>query len=179
MSEARPHTHELGTAPAVASSGRRRFVTILLSLVAVAATGLAVERGVAWRNAELREQTRVDVVEAAETEVLGLITISARTSDEDLEELIAGATASFQDDLRTQADRLRAEVVKNEVEATGEVVSSGVVSLDEQSASVIVAARGTVDNRSSASPEPRSYRLEVDLEQVDGEWLVSALRFVA
>ena len=69
--------------------------------------------------------------------------------------------------------------LSNEVVATGEVVSSGVVEVEDDSAVVVVAARGTVDNRNSAAPEPRSYRLEVRLEQVDDTWLVSSLRFVA
>lgn len=160
--------------------GRRTAVVrTLLSAVLVAALALAVERGLAWRDAERREQARADVVEAAGDEVVGLITISARTTDEDLEELIEGATATFRDDLREQADRLRQEVVENEVEATGEVVSAGVVSLEDEEATVIVAARGTVDNRSARQPEPRSYRLEVELQRVEDSWLVSALRFVA
>lgn len=158
---------------------RTAIVRTLLSAVLVAALALAVERGLAWRDAERREQARADVVEAAGDEVVGLITISARTTDEDLEELIEGATATFQDDLREQADRLRQEVVENEVEATGEVVSAGVVSLEDEEATVIVAARGTVDNRSARQPEPRSYRLEVELQRVEDSWLVSALRFVA
>ena len=72
--------------------GRRTaIVRTLLSAVLVAALALAVERGLAWRDAERREQARADVVEAAGDEVVGLITISARTTDEDLEELIEGA----------------------------------------------------------------------------------------
>ncbi|NHA01248.1 hypothetical protein G5V59_19080 [Nocardioides sp. W3-2-3] len=144
------------------------------------ALGAAVERGLAWREAERREQARADVVEAAENEVVGLITISAKTTDEDLKKLIQGATATFRDDLRDQADRLRQEVVENEVEATGEVVSTGVVSLEDETATVIVAARGTVDNRSARRPEPRSLPPRGKVSQeVEGSWLVSALRFVA
>lgn len=160
-------------------AGRAVLVWALLGVLLVAALGAAVDRGLAWREAEGREQARADVVKAAENEVVGLITISARTTDEDLKELIEGATATFRDDLRDQADRLRQQVVENEVEATGEVVSTGVVSLADESATVIVAARGTVDNRSARQPEPRSYRLEVELQEVEGSWLVSALRFVA
>lgn len=160
-------------------AGRAVLVWVLLGVLLAAALGAAVERGLAWREAERREQARADVVEAAENEVVGLITISAKTTDEDLKKLIQGATATFRDDLRDQADRLRQEVVENEVEATGEVVSTGVVSLEDETATVIVAARGTVDNRSARRPEPRSYRLEVKLQEVEGSWLVSALRFVA
>ena len=151
----------------------------VLGVLVAAVTAVAVLQILEWGDAQAREQAREDVVAAAEEEVLGLITISARTTDEDLEALIAGATASFREDLRAQADRLRQEVVDNEVEATGEVVSAGIASLDEERATVLVAALGTVDNRNASGPEPRSYRLEVQLDRVDGDWLVSALRFVA
>ena len=156
-----------------------RWITAGLCVILVAVTTVAVERGLAWRESQAQQQERIEAVEAAEAEVLGLITISAATTNEDLETLIARATASFRDDLRAQEDRRREEVVANEVVATGEVVSSGVVEVEDDSAVVVVAARGTVDNRNSAAPEPRSYRLEVRLEQVDDTWLVSSLRFVA
>ena len=42
-----------------------------------------------------------------------------------------------------------------------------------------VAARGTVRNKTSKKAQPRSYRLQVDLERVSGRWLVSGLEFVA
>ncbi|MGA8846604.1 MAG: hypothetical protein WB471_08335 [Nocardioides sp.] len=152
---------------------------VVVTLLVVLAAGAAWERGVAWRDAHEREQERSEVVEAAKKQVLGLITISAETTAEDLDELIAGATASFRDDLRAQAGRIRDEVIKNEVVATGEVVSTGVVSVEDDAATVIVAAKGSVDNLNTGEPEPRNYRLEVEFKQVDGMWLVSTLRFVA
>lgn len=158
---------------------RAVLVWVTLSVILIAALGFAAERGLAWREAERREQAAVDARKAAEDEVVGLITISAQSTDEDLEALIEGATATFRDDLRDQADRLRQEVVENKVEATGEVVSTGLVNLEDDAATVIVAARGTVKNRNARQPEPRNYRLEVELLEVDGTWLVSALRFVA
>lgn len=156
-----------------------RVTTAVLALVLIGAIVVATERALEWREAVARQQARAAVLEAAEAEVLGLITISARTTDEDLESLIAGATASFKEDLRAQADRLREEVVDNEVEATGEIVSAGIASFDGERATVLVAARGTVDNRNASVPEPRNYRLEVGLEKVDDGWLVATLRFVA
>ena len=178
------------TAPTELSAGETRVgdgrtsrsalvVRAVLAVLVAAAIVVAVLQALEWRDAMAREQARKDVIAAAEEEVLGLITISARTTDEDVEALIAGATASFREDLRAQADRLRKEVVDNEVVATGDVVSVGVSSLEDESATVLVAARGTVDNRNAGGPEPRSYRLEVVLDRVGDDWLVSALRFVA
>jgi hypothetical protein len=36
-----------------------------------------------------------------------------------------------------------------------------------------------VDNKQTADPEPRNYRLAVTLMEEEGRWLVSGLEFVA
>ena len=56
---------------------------------------------------------------------------------------------------------------------------AGVVSLDEDSARVIAATTGTVANTGTDNkPVARNFRLQLDLELVDGEWLTSNLEFV-
>jgi Mce-associated membrane protein len=59
------------------------------------------------------------------------------------------------------------------------VVSTGVVKFEGGSATVIVAAVGTVKNKDATDAEPRNYRLRVDLRESHGRWLVSGLEFVA
>lgn len=158
----------------------RRALWTTLAIVLVLTTGVvAGERGLAWRDARQREDAREAAVRAAKAEVVGLISISAATTQKDIEALIDGATDSFRDDLRAQADRLREEVRTNRVEATGEVVSAAVVDLKGDEATLLLAARGTVSNRQAREPEPRSYRLQVSVKEVEGRWLVSALTFVA
>lgn len=63
---------------------------------------------------------------------------------------------------------------------TSEVLWAGVVTADEDSATVIVASSGTVANTTTDSkPVPRNYRLQLDLTLQDGEWLTNDLQFVA
>lgn len=150
--------------------------------VAVLATLLLVvagERALAWQDERHRAADEKASVAAASAEVEGLIDISGSTSEEDLDKLLDGATSAFRDELEAQAARLRKALTKNEVTATGEVISAGVVKLDDDRATVIVAAAGTVENKGTAAAEPRNYRLRVDLQQVDDRWLVSGLEFVA
>lgn len=62
---------------------------------------------------------------------------------------------------------------------TGEVVWAGLVSGDTDGADVIVATNGTIANKKTRfKPHPRTYRLQLHLELVDGQWLTSDLQYV-
>ena len=168
------------------SAMRQRFAMlhgrvswVVFALVVVALLVVAGERGLAWQEEREHLSDEKAAAAAASAEVLGLIEVSGATSEQDLKELLDGATAEFRTELEAQADRLRKALSKNKVTATGDVVSTGVVKLEDGRATVIVAAAGTVENKQTAQAEPRNYRLRVDLQQDDDRWLVSGLEFVA
>ncbi|MCX6399733.1 MAG: hypothetical protein NTX33_07380 [Propionibacteriales bacterium] len=148
-------------------------------LVVTALLAFSGERALAWQGERARVSDEKAVSAAATAEVEGLIDISGSTSKTDMAELLDGATAGFRSELEAQADRLQKALADNAVKATGEAVSTGVVKLADERATVIVAAVGTVANKSTKDAEPRNYRLQVDLQKVDGAWLVSGLEFVA
>lgn len=149
------------------------------TLLVLALLALAGWRGLAWQDARDRIADEKAAAAAASAEVEGLIDISGATSEADMAKLLDGATADFRSELEAQADRLQKTLAANKVEATGEAVSTGVVTLDGDNATVIVAATGSVRNKSTKVAEPRNYRLKVDLVRSDGDWLVSGLEFVA
>jgi Mce-associated membrane protein len=61
----------------------------------------------------------------------------------------------------------------------GEVLWAGVSDLDDDSATVLVATTGTVQNRSTGNEKvARYFRLKLDLQKVDDAWLTSNLEFV-
>ena len=150
-----------------------------VAMVVLAVLAVGGERALAWQDEKDRIADEQDSGVAASAEAEGLIDISGSTSEEDVAKLLDGATAGFRSELEGQADRLRRTLAKNKVAATGEVVSTGLVKLEDGRAIVIVAAVGTVKNKQTAKAEPRNYRLRVDLQDVDGRWLVSGLEFVA
>lgn len=153
--------------------------TAAVGLVVVVLLLVAGERALAWRDAGDRTDDELAASAAASAEVEGLIDISGSTSEADMKQLLAGATADFRSELESQADRLKKALASNKVKAEGEAVSTGVVKLDGDKATVIVAAVGTVKNSNTLEAEPRNYRLKVDLLNSDGRWLVSGLEFVA
>jgi hypothetical protein len=148
-------------------------------VVTLALLALAAQQLLSWRDERQRTADAGDATAAAAAEVVGLIGISSATSGKDIDALLDGATADFRSDLADQAERLRVELARNQVSATGKVVSTGVLKLEDGKATVIVAATGTVSNKLAVKPEPRSYRLRVDLVETRGHWLVSGLEFVA
>lgn len=154
----------------------RAFGAVLVVLVLLA---LGVQRAYTWKGIYDDNEARTSAIDAASAEVVGLISISGSTSESDLNALLEGATAEFRDELQSQADRLLSELRKNDVDASGSVVSAAVSAFDGNSATVILAASGTVDNKQTATPEPRNYRLQVTLVKRGERWLVSGLEFVA
>jgi hypothetical protein len=159
--------------------GRLSWRALAVGLVVAALLVVAGERALAWRDHRDRVGDEKAAVAAARAEVEGLIDISGSTSEDDMARLLDGATADFRKELEAQAARLQKALADNAVQADGEAVSSGVVELDGDRATVIVAAVGTVTNKQTESPEPRNYRLRVEMVKTDDAWLVSGLEFVA
>lgn len=150
-----------------------------IGLVAVVLLVFAGQRALAWQGDRAQLSDGRAAAAAATAEVEGLIDISGSASDADVKRLLDGATAAFRTELEAQAGRLKKALADNLVKATGEAVSTGVVKLADDRATVIVAAAGTVRNKQTKAAEPRNYRLRVELQKVKGDWLVSGLEFVA
>lgn len=148
------------------------------AVVTLAAAGWAAREGLEVRRLHADDAGRAAAVHAAEQEVVGLVSVGSRTTQADLDRLADGATSDFRSELQQQSKALRAALAGEKVTSTGSIVSSGVTSYSAERARVIVAAKGTVENKSSDAA-PRSYRLRVDLSRVGGAWLVSDLEFVS
>jgi len=170
---------DLATERVAALRARISWPVAVVVLVTLALLAFAGQRALAWQEQRQRVADEKAAVAAATAEVEGLIDISATTSEEDMDALLAGATAEFRSELESQADGLQEALKKNRVTATGDVVSAGMVKLEDGRATVIVAAAGTVENSGTNAAEPRNYRLRVDLQKDGDRWLVSGLEFVA
>lgn len=163
----------------VSAPTRRRYALGAAALLAVVLLVVAGQRALAWQDERARVDDIAAAAAAATSEVEGLIDISGSTSEADLDKLLAGATAEFRKELEAQAERLEKALADNEVQASGQALSTGVVKLTGDRATVIVAAAGSVQNKQTKAAEPRNYRLSVDLQKQDGDWLVAGLEFVS
>lgn len=165
------------------------LAVVLLALVATSAvlattreSGLAeLERAaVPWQEPgnELTEQSRA-VAEAARAETLAFLAVDYRDMEPLMDDVLDGATGEFKEQYEARREDLVQQAEQAESISTGEVVALGIGDMDPDSAKVYVAANSQVRNASTdGTAQPRYYRLQLDLEKVEGRWLVSQVQFV-
>ena len=120
-----------------------------------------------------------EVAEAARVEALAFLTVDHTDMDPLIDAVLAGATGDFAEQYESQRDTLTSEAIRTEATSTGEVVALGVGDLDEDSATVLIAANSTVTNTSTGSKgQVRYYRLRLDLVRKGERWLTSDVQFV-
>jgi Mce-associated membrane protein len=155
----------------------RLLAGLLVLLVLLVAGGVVL--GTRWAQASETEDRYDAVLDAARAEALAFTTLDHRTVEEDTQRVLDGATGAFERQFRSSLDQLTALATENESVSTGKVLSAGVVSADEDSARVIVVADSTVSNVNTPSPQPRHYRIQLDLVRQGDTWLTSDLQFVS
>ncbi|WP_439936192.1 hypothetical protein ACS3YM_09485 [Nocardia sp. N13] len=160
------------------SRGRWMVVGLAVALVALlVAIGLVV----ASRDAVDDDLTSAqrEVAEAARVEALAFLTVDHTDMDPLIDAVLAGATGDFAEQYESQRDTLTSEAIRTEATSTGEVVALGVGDLDDDSATVLIAANSTVTNTSTGSSgQVRYYRLRLDLVREGERWLTSDVQFV-
>jgi Mce-associated membrane protein len=120
-----------------------------------------------------------EVAAAARTEALAFLTVDHTDMDPLIDAVLAGATGDFAEQYESQRDTLTSEAIRTEATSTGEVVALGVGDLDDDSATVLIAANSTVTNTSTGSEgQVRYYRLRLDLVREGERWLTSNVQFV-
>ena len=120
-----------------------------------------------------------EVAEAARVEALAFLTVDHTDMDPLIDAVLAGATGDFAEQYESQRDTLTSEAIRTEATSTGEVVALGVGDLDDDSATVLVAANSTVTNTSTGDKgQVRYYRLRLDLVREGERWLTSNMEFV-
>lgn len=120
-----------------------------------------------------------EVARAARAEAVAFLTVDHEDMDPLIDAVLAGATGDFAEQYAAQRATLMREAIRTEATSTGAVVALGVGDLDDDSATVLVAANSTVTNTSTGPDgQVRYYRLRLDLVREDGRWLTRAVRFV-
>lgn len=146
-------------------------------VLALVAGGLAL--GAKWTEARETEERYAAVLDAARAEALAFTTLDHRSVEEDTARVLEGATGSFKRQFEASLDQLTELATQNESVSKGKVLSAGVVSADADSARVVVVADSTVSNVNTPSPQPRHYRIQMDLVRQGDQWLASDLEFVS
>lgn len=120
-----------------------------------------------------------DQIEAATKMVNAFLNIQYDNVEANIEAVKALATGAFLKQYTRASDDLAKLTKRAKATQTGEVVWAGLVAGDDDSATVVVATNGTVSNKvTDFKEQARTYRLQLDLELVDGEWLTNDFQYV-
>ena len=150
-------------------------------LVAVAVTFAALA-GVQLRDhhdAELLRTNDASILSAASTGVTALISMSDSSADEDIQNVLAQSTGTFQKDMEARSEKVVEVFKQAKVEQQGQVVAEGIQSRDGDSAVVLVFATSTVSNLAGAENESHRWSLRVTMTDDDGVFKMSNVEFVA
>ena len=143
-------------------------------------TSLPVKGLVALEEGSAAEQQRyADIIAAASKEVTAFLNISYTDAQPKIDAVMAGATGTFRDQYGAATEALIKLLEQNKSVRTGEVIWTGVVAQDPDSATVILATEGTVQNTQTGNePKGENYRIQLELISEKGTWLTSDLQFV-
>ena len=160
---------------------------LLLLLVVTGVTTVVVPDGrdrlvgalTPWRaDSDLTTRHRAAAA-AAEELALAFLSVDHRDMDTLVDRVLARSTGEFASEYAGERDRLVREARRARAVSVAEVVAVGVDELDQDSATVLVAADTVVRNRSTGErAEARYYRLRLDLVLEDGRWLTQDVEFV-
>lgn len=173
------HVDPRKSADEKAPGSRGRILALAAAIVLVLA--LVVGAGFAAFTAysvNKDEDLRAQYTETARQAVLNLTTIRADTAKEDIDRILSVASGDFKTEFDGRVDPFMEVVKQANVVSTGEVVESGIVTADADSAQVLVAAKQTVSNNGSPEPQSRQYRFRITVSNADTGMTVSKVEFV-
>ncbi len=134
----------------------------------------------AMDQAPRAEQVRTaDQLEAATKMANAFLNLDFENIEANIEAVKSLATGPFLRQYTRASEDLAKLTRRAQAKQTGEVEWAGLVAGDEDSATVIVATSGTVANKlTEFEPVARTYRLQLEVVLVDGQWLTSDLQYV-
>ncbi|MFD3747889.1 hypothetical protein [Nocardia sp. NPDC058633] len=155
----------------------------ILALAAASVLVLALVVGAGFAaftaySANKDEDLRAQYTETARQAVLNLTTIRAESAKEDIDRILSVASGDFKTEFDGRVDPFMEVVKQANVVSTGEVVESGIVTADGESAQILVAAKQMVSNNGSPDPQSRQYRFRVTVSNGDTGMTVSKVEFV-
>jgi Mce-associated membrane protein len=151
----------------------------VLTVVAGALAVLTVWFGLAVWQAEGEEDERAKASQSARQTAVNLASLDHRSIQQGIDRVLSGLTGEARDQWATMSKDVRQSAEKAQSTSSVQDVRAGVVSMDEDSAEVIVAVTAVTTSPSVKQGQPRYYRWRFDLNRKDGRWLVSNMRLVA
>ena len=142
-------------------------VLVLLLVAAVAAGIWGFAR---LSSAEKEIDARADVVRVAEQFAVAVNNFDSNSVDDYRSTVSELLSTKFRGEYDKAMEDIVTSVQEAEMESEGEVLASGVATIDDDSARVLVVSDATV--KTVFDERQRHFRWEVSLVKVEGKWLV-------
>lgn len=118
------------------------------------------------------------ILDAASGMATDFLNIDYQDLDATRQAVLERATGAFQTQFEKSFDGITKLTQRMKSVQSGEVVWAGISSADDDSATVFLAVNTKVTNINTPQPQAKPYRLQIELELHDGEWLTRDLRFI-
>jgi Mce-associated membrane protein len=117
----------------------------------------------------------VDVLEAARSEVVDLTSFDYQTLDDDIAQARKITVGDLQKESVAQLTNNRKQLTDQQAVVNTQVVGAGVTRAGDSNGTVLLVIQSTQRTKASAQPAIVRYRIQADLEKVDGRWLLSGI----
>ncbi len=108
-----------------------------------------------------------------------LVTLRYDNARDDLDQILTSTTGDFRQQFADVSGSFEKVLGDGQVQSTGQVELAGISKIDDGQATVLAAVTSTVKNTEAPDGERRTYRMRLTLDDIDGDWLVSNVEFVA
>ncbi|MEU5876704.1 hypothetical protein [Spirillospora sp. NPDC047279] len=155
-----------------------RITTLALGALVAGLVVAVVWVGLVVLDKKGDAEDRAKAVQAARQMGVNLMTVDHASAQKDLDRMLSGATGDLKNQLATQSKVFIDSVAKAQTKSTVSQVDAAVVSIDGDSAEVMVSLNGMVTNPKVPNGVTRPYRYQMDLTKSGDRWLVSKLEMV-
>jgi Mce-associated membrane protein len=165
---------------------RRSWLAVVLATIAAVVAFLCTAALIVLsylmfnsHQSQVAEQQRsAEYSAAARQSVVTLMSLDFNKAKDDVQRIIDNSTGQFRDDFKNQADDFIKVAQDSKVITEVTVNATGVESMTDDTAVVLVSATSRVTNSAGAKQEPRSWRLSVNLRRDGGQIKMEKVEFV-
>jgi Mce-associated membrane protein len=158
---------------------RSRLSLPLVPTLAVLLVLLLAAAGYLWftrpEASPVRADHYVEALQAARSGIVDFTSFDHLTLDDDIEQLRRVATGDLREESVAELESRREEIVQAEAVVSTEVVGAGVTRADGDEATALLVIQSTQESNVSPQAQVVKYRIEVELQKVDGRWLLSTI----
>jgi Mce-associated membrane protein len=150
-------------------------VVILGAVALLAASGFMIYH---HRQAQEDNQRAAEFAAAARQGVVTLMSLNFNNAKEDVQRIIDSSTGEFKADFESTAEDFAKIAQESKVVTDVTVNATGVDSMTDDSAVVLVAATSKITNTNGANQDPRMWRLSVSVARDGDQIKLSKVEFV-